>query len=136
MGSHAQHHGFIGLRARLIDQGIGPVQQATCLLGVLRTALRQIRLSGDQARVALGQAICLAARYAEGLFWMARYLERVENLARLVDVTQTFEAPGREAESWFALVQINADEAMRPVFNGKSQVSMFEMTKLVSGHIR
>lgn len=52
----------------------------------------------------------LLARYAEGLFWMARYLERVENLARLVDVTQTFEAPGREAESWLALVRINADE--------------------------
>jgi chromatin remodeling complex protein RSC6 len=32
--------------------------------------------------------------------------------------------------------QINADDALRPVFNGKSQVSMFEMTKLVSGHIR
>jgi chromatin remodeling complex protein RSC6 len=31
---------------------------------------------------------------------------------------------------------INADESLRPVFNGKSQVSMFEMTKLVSGHIR
>ncbi len=28
------------------------------------------------------------------------------------------------------------DESLRPVFNGKSQVSMFEMTKLVSGHIR
>ena len=41
---------------------------------------------------------------------MARYLERVENLARLVDVTQTFESPGREAESWLALVRINADE--------------------------
>ena len=53
----------------------------------------------------------LLARYAEGLFWMARYLERVENLARLVDVTQTFESPGREVEAWFALVQINADEA-------------------------
>ena len=32
--------------------------------------------------------------------------------------------------------QINADDALRPVFNGKSQVSMFEMTKLVSGHIK
>ena len=32
--------------------------------------------------------------------------------------------------------QINADDAMRPVFNGKSQVSMFEMTKLVSGHLK
>jgi chromatin remodeling complex protein RSC6 len=31
---------------------------------------------------------------------------------------------------------INADDSLRPVFNGKSQVSMFEMTKLVSQHIR
>jgi len=53
----------------------------------------------------------LLARYAESLFWMARYLERVENLARLIDVTQTFESPGHEAESWFALIRINADEA-------------------------
>ena len=51
----------------------------------------------------------LLTRDAEGLFWMARYLERVENIARLVDVTQTFESPGREAESWAALVAINAD---------------------------
>ncbi len=52
----------------------------------------------------------LLARYAESLFWMARYLERVENLARLLDVTQSFESPGREAESWFAMIRINADE--------------------------
>ena len=31
---------------------------------------------------------------------------------------------------------INADDALKSVFNGKSQVSMFEMTKLVSGHIK
>jgi SWIB/MDM2 domain-containing protein len=31
---------------------------------------------------------------------------------------------------------INADDSLKRVFNGKSQVSMFEMTKLVSGHIR
>src|SRR5438045_3882779 len=28
--------------------------------------------------------------------------------------------------------QINADDSLRAVFNGKSQVSMFEMTKLVN----
>lgn len=32
--------------------------------------------------------------------------------------------------------QINANDSLRPVFNGKSQVNMFEMTKLVSRHIR
>lgn len=31
--------------------------------------------------------------------------------------------------------QINADDALKAVFNGKKQVSMFEMTKLVSGHV-
>jgi chromatin remodeling complex protein RSC6 len=31
---------------------------------------------------------------------------------------------------------INADDALKAVFNGKKQVSMFEMTKLVSGHIK
>jgi upstream activation factor subunit UAF30 len=30
---------------------------------------------------------------------------------------------------------INADDALRAVFNGKKQVNMFEMTKLVSKHI-
>jgi chromatin remodeling complex protein RSC6 len=31
---------------------------------------------------------------------------------------------------------INADEKLKPVFGGKSQVSMFEMTKLVSRHLK
>ena len=31
---------------------------------------------------------------------------------------------------------INADAALKLVFNGKSQVSMFEMTKLVSKHMK
>jgi len=31
---------------------------------------------------------------------------------------------------------INADEKLRPVFGGRSQVSMFEMTKLVSAHLK
>lgn len=30
---------------------------------------------------------------------------------------------------------INADAKLKPVFAGKSQVSMFEMTKLVSKHL-
>jgi chromatin remodeling complex protein RSC6 len=31
---------------------------------------------------------------------------------------------------------INADPNLEAVFNGKKQVSMFEMTKLVSGHVK
>ena len=31
---------------------------------------------------------------------------------------------------------INADEALQAVFNGKKTVSMFEMTKLVNKHVK
>ena len=31
--------------------------------------------------------------------------------------------------------KINADDKLKPVFNGKASVSMFEMTKLVAGHV-
>jgi upstream activation factor subunit UAF30 len=31
---------------------------------------------------------------------------------------------------------INADDKLKPVFGGKGQVSMFEMTKLVSRHLK
>ncbi len=31
---------------------------------------------------------------------------------------------------------VNADDALLPVFDGKKQVTMFEMTKLVSGHLK
>ena len=31
---------------------------------------------------------------------------------------------------------INADDKLKPVFGGRSQVSMFEMTKLVSKHLK
>jgi chromatin remodeling complex protein RSC6 len=31
---------------------------------------------------------------------------------------------------------INADDKLKPVFSGKAQVSMFEMTKLVNKHLK
>ncbi|HQF39175.1 MAG TPA: SWIB/MDM2 domain-containing protein [Opitutaceae bacterium] len=31
---------------------------------------------------------------------------------------------------------INADDKLKPIFGGKKVVSMFEMTKLVSGHLK
>jgi len=32
--------------------------------------------------------------------------------------------------------QINADDKLKPVFNGKQAISMFEFTELVSSHIK
>jgi uncharacterized alpha-E superfamily protein len=52
----------------------------------------------------------LLSRYAECTFWLARYMERVENTARILDVTETF-ARDQAKRNWTAVVQINADEA-------------------------
>jgi uncharacterized alpha-E superfamily protein len=52
----------------------------------------------------------LLARYAECIFWMARYMERAENIARLLDVHETFARDTRGATNWLAIVQLNADE--------------------------
>jgi uncharacterized alpha-E superfamily protein len=56
----------------------------------------------------------LLARYAECIFWMARYMERAENIARLLDVHETFARDSRGATNWLAIVQLNADE--KPFF--------------------
>ncbi|MBP2302603.1 alpha-E domain-containing protein [Azospirillum picis] len=52
----------------------------------------------------------LLARYAECIFWMARYMERAENMARILDVHETFARDTRGATNWFSIVQLNADE--------------------------
>jgi uncharacterized alpha-E superfamily protein len=57
------------------------------------------------------QSPLLLSRYAECLFWLGRYMERVENLARILDVTDTFVRHGADLSGWRSVVQINADEA-------------------------
>ncbi|MBY4640804.1 alpha-E domain-containing protein [Gluconacetobacter entanii] len=53
----------------------------------------------------------LLSRYAESMTWMARYMERIENLARLIEVTGTFVRPRNGHAGWDSVLQINADEA-------------------------
>lgn len=53
----------------------------------------------------------LLARYAECIFWLARSIERAENLARILDVNETFSRGRSAAQSWLSIVQLNADEA-------------------------
>jgi len=54
----------------------------------------------------------LLSRYAEAIFWMARYVERAENLARILDVHESFARDSRGAHNWTAIVQLySADGA-------------------------
>jgi uncharacterized alpha-E superfamily protein len=52
----------------------------------------------------------LLARHAEAAFWMARYVERAENLARLLDVQQVFASDSRDPGSWRSMLLLNSDE--------------------------
>ncbi|MBL28971.1 MAG: hypothetical protein CMM50_15630 [Rhodospirillaceae bacterium] len=52
----------------------------------------------------------LLARHAEALFWMARQMERAENLARILDVNETFSRDGQGSQNWETIVKLYADE--------------------------
>jgi uncharacterized alpha-E superfamily protein len=52
----------------------------------------------------------LLSRHAEAAFWMARYVERAENLARLLDVQHVFAADSRDSGSWRSMLLLNSDE--------------------------
>jgi uncharacterized alpha-E superfamily protein len=51
------------------------------------------------------------ARFAEHIFWLARYMERAENLARILDVNESFAYDKRAGPEWLLLLQLNVDEA-------------------------
>jgi uncharacterized alpha-E superfamily protein len=52
----------------------------------------------------------LIARHAGGTVWLARYMERIENLARLLDVTKTYARDRGNERTWLAVLRINGDE--------------------------
>jgi uncharacterized alpha-E superfamily protein len=51
----------------------------------------------------------LLARYGDCMFWLARYIERAENLARILDVQETFSRDSKGAHDWSVVLRINAD---------------------------
>ena len=51
----------------------------------------------------------LLARSAENLFWLGRYMERAENLARILDVQETFARDSGGMQDWRLVLVINAD---------------------------
>ncbi len=55
----------------------------------------------------------MLSRVADNLYWLARYLERTENLARLLDVSASLmlDLPQRLSPGWRPLVTITGNEA-------------------------
>lgn len=53
----------------------------------------------------------LLSRYAEAAFWLGRYVERTESLARILDVMQTFAREADGSLNWRSAVQIFSSEA-------------------------
>lgn len=52
----------------------------------------------------------LLSRYADAAFWMARYMERAENLARILDVNETFVRDAEGGQNWQSILRLNDDE--------------------------
>lgn len=70
-------------------------------------------MSGSRTRESQGEAAVsetLLARYADCTFWLARYIERVENLARILDVNETFSRDSRGTQNWLSIVQLFSDQ--------------------------
>ena len=52
----------------------------------------------------------LLARYAEAIFWMARYMERAEDLARILDVNETFSRDSSGLQDWSHVLHLYNEE--------------------------
>ncbi|MEQ8356774.1 MAG: alpha-E domain-containing protein [Kiloniellaceae bacterium] len=52
----------------------------------------------------------LLSRYAESIYWLARYVERAENLARILDVNETFSRDSRGWQNWRSILELYEDE--------------------------
>ncbi len=63
----------------------------------------------------------LLARFAENIFWMARYMERAENLARILDVNESFARDSSGAQDWRPIVQLHNDD--EPFFKRHKQAN-------------
>lgn len=53
----------------------------------------------------------LLARFANNTYWLGRYLERAENLARVLDINETFARDDKSGPDWRHILDLYADTA-------------------------
>jgi uncharacterized alpha-E superfamily protein len=51
----------------------------------------------------------LNSRFACNAFWLGRYMERAENVARVIDITETFARGAASAPDWKSVIELYAD---------------------------
>ena len=51
----------------------------------------------------------LLARFAGNIFWLARYLERAENVARILDINETYARDNRDGPDWRRVLDLYVD---------------------------
>ncbi len=51
----------------------------------------------------------LVARFAANIYWLGRYLERAENLARILDINETYARDNIHGPDWERVLRLNAD---------------------------
>ena len=69
----------------------------------------------------------MLSRVAESIYWMSRYIERAENVARFVDVNLNLmlDFPGSSDQQWQPLVDITGDtEDFKERYGEASQASV------------
>jgi uncharacterized alpha-E superfamily protein len=77
----------------------------------------------------IGAAKPLLSRVAESVYWMSRYIERAENVARFMDVNLrlTLDAPAGMSQQWQPLIATSGDaEAFAERYGEATQESVIE----------
>ncbi len=64
----------------------------------------------------------MLSRVAESLYWMQRYRERAENIARLIEASLhlNIDAPGDDQEQWFPVVATTGDHELFEKLHGSA----------------
>ena len=71
----------------------------------------------------------MLSRVAEKIYWLARYIERTENLARILDVNETFSRDSRGWQNWRSILELFRDEErffalLEPAEGGYARASL------------
>ncbi|UQB43507.1 alpha-E domain-containing protein [Thiomicrospira microaerophila] len=72
----------------------------------------------------------MLSRVAERVFWLARYIERVENTARMVLVHSNlmYDLPKKIDMSWYRLIELTSSETLfAQLYDNKTEKSVMQM---------